>query len=223
MSALTPYYEDDSVTLYHGDCIELSDVWTCGDVMVTDPPYGRSWKQGDTKTALGGKDNRHAGIANDGSTEVRDHALSKWGDKPCIAFGDLMLPPPERSKLVAIYQKGSNAGFMGATAGLRRDVEAIYFLGKWASGPGGRTSIFGTSSTAGGQGQMHPHMKPLDVLIPLIELCPPGVIVDPFAGSGSTLRAAKDLGRKAIGVELEEKYCEIIAKRCAQEVLFGGG
>jgi site-specific DNA-methyltransferase (adenine-specific) len=65
----------------------------------------------------------------------------------------------------------------------------------------------------------HPTPKPLGLMEMLIERCPPGVIADPFAGAGATLIASKALGRKVIGVELEEKYCEIIANRCAQEVL----
>jgi len=72
----------------------------------------------------------------------------------------------------------------------------------------------------------HPCEKPQDLIRHALTMShraghPP--ILDPFAGSGTTLRAAKDLGRKAIGVELDERYCEIAAKRCAQEVLDFGG
>ncbi len=67
----------------------------------------------------------------------------------------------------------------------------------------------------------HPTQKPVDIIKPLLEYsCPPdGVVLDPFMGSGTTLRAAKDLCRKAIGIEIEEKYCRIAVERLRQEVL----
>lgn len=218
-----PYYQDDRVTLYLGDCLEITE-WLKADVLVTDPPYGRAWKQGELQGHTGNSDAR-SGIANDKNTTFRDAALVRWNTKPAIVFGDLMLPPAPGTKLTGVYHKYPTEGFRGAIAGVRRDAEAIYFVGAWPSGLGGRSSVFssrrmisgahGAVAAAGG----HPHTKPGDVMEQLIELCPPGVIADPFAGSGSTLVAARNMGRNAIGVELEEKYCELTARRLDQQCL----
>ena len=216
-----PYYQDERVTLYHGDCLELADLWTCADVLVTDPPYGRNWRQGRAQTRPGFDDSR-PGIAGDESTEVRDAALAMWGNRSAISFGDLMLAPPVGTKQVLVFHKSNNAGGRGATAGFRRDAEAIYLIGPWPSGLGGESSVLRSSVSAVRTMPIrtgHPHAKPGDILQALIAKCPPGTIADPFAGSGSTLVAAKALGRRAVGVELEERYCEIAARRLAQDVL----
>ena len=219
-----PYYEDDLVKLYHGDCLEVTE-WLDADALVTDPPYGRRWKQGDTGKGRGWASDNHAGIANDATTEVRDTALSQWGSRPAIVFGDLMLAPPRGTKHVLVYDKGNDAGFTGAVGGYRRNVEAIYLIGKGhGSGLGGRSAVVSTRTSAGGnlaRTTGHPHTKPLDVMTELILNTHLHVVADPFAGSGSTLVAAKQLGRRAIGVELEERYCEIAARRLSQDTLFG--
>lgn len=223
---MKPYYEDDLVTLYHGDCLEI-EAWLAADVLVTDPPYGRAWRQGLIKERRYPKAMNaasHDGIAGDSSTEVRDAAMAAFGDdRPWVVFGDLMLAPPAGTKLVCVYHKAvGNAGLRGAIDGVRRDAEAIYLGGKRKSGIGGRSSVFrfggaisGTEGIATATG--HPHTKPVGLMEQLIGLSDPGVIADPFAGSGSTLVAARNLGLRAIGVELEESYCETIATRLSQQ------
>jgi site-specific DNA-methyltransferase (adenine-specific) len=214
------YYSDEFVTLYHGDCRNVP-MWTDADVLVTDPPYGRAWSQGDTGKGRGWASDNHAGILGDDTTEVRDAALRMWGTRPAVVFGDLMLTPPKQTKQVLIYDKGESAGFTGAVGGYRRNVEAVYLIGSgWRSGLGGRSSVLSTKVSAGGnlaRTTGHPHTKPLDVMGALIAAAPPGVIADPFAGSGSTLIAARNLGRSVIGVELDEKYCELIVSRLSQQ------
>lgn len=224
---MKPYYEDESVRLFHGDCLEVRE-WLEADVLVTDPPYGIAWRANPNwKNADGKGGHRSSGnalaIENDATTDARDEALTLWGERPAVVFGDLLQPKPTGAVHVLIYAKPADAGIRGARAGHRKDIEAIFLCGKWPVGIGGKSSILRTGGRVAGPRGIglrhgHPHAKPQDVMEALIHLAP-GTIADPFAGSGSTLVAAKNLGRKAIGVELEERYAEIAARRLSQGVL----
>lgn len=222
----SPYYSDDHVTLYHGDAQEFAE-WLTADVLVTDPPYGRRWRSGSGLTNADG-DGRarrcHGGIAGDRDTSSRDAALAVWGPRPGIVFGDLLVAQPRNAVQCLIYAKAADAGIRGARGGFRRDVEAVYLTGPWPSAVGGRTSVLTSRSWVAGPSSPayrydHPHAKPLDLLEELLLFAPPGVVADPFAGSGTTLVAARNLGRRAIGVELEERHCETAARRLEQMCL----
>lgn len=211
-----PYYKDKDgyISLYLGDCREITE-WLDADVLVTDPPYGRSWKQGGQPKGRGWADDSNSGIAGDESTAVRDAVLELWGDRPAILFGDLMLPPPKNTKQVLIYQKSRTSGTKGTFAGFRRDAEAIYIVGPWKAGLSGKSSIL-VSAWDGNSAQReygHPHAKPEDIMRELIRACPEGTIADPFAGSGTTLSAARSLGRRSIGVEVDETYVGLLNSR----------
>jgi site-specific DNA-methyltransferase (adenine-specific) len=227
-----PYYQDDLVTLYHGDCREIT-TWLDADVLVTDPPYGISWQtRPGWKNANGGGGHRSTGqatsIANDSDRTARDDVLRLWGARRAAVFGDILQPKPAGTVHALIYAKPADAGIKGARAGRRKDVEVIWLVGPWPVGVGGKSSVIGTGAwVAGPRGvsvrSQHPHAKPLDVMQEVVDLSA-GLVADPFAGSGSSLVAAKLLGRRCIGVEVDERYCEVIAKRMAQSVLdFGDG
>lgn len=219
-----PYYADEYVTLYHGDCLELVDLWTCADVLVTDPPYGTRFmgsgaggygrRQNAEAAGLGGDCGRDGyTITNDDTTETRDAALRAWGDRPTIMFGSPRLPDPPMVVVHRLVWDKKRPGMNGGP--WRYQHETIYVTDGFQRVDNYATSII----TAWPDQTDHIHAKPLPLMVGLIERCPPGVIADPFAGSGSTLVAAKRLGRQAIGVELDEPYCETAAKRLAQGVL----
>jgi hypothetical protein len=226
--AVKPYDSDDAVPLYHGDCREVTE-WLAAEILVTDPPYGRDWQSGQglkNSRGQGRGSVANGGIANDKDTTIRDAVLMLWGNRLAIAFGDLLISQPAGAVQALIYAKPLDAGVKGARAGRRRDAEAIYLIGPWPVGVGGVSSIIRTRGlVAGPRGAAtrfgHPHAKPIDVMVELVGLAT-GVVADPFAGSGSTLVAAKQLGRQAIGVEVSERYCEEAAKRLSQDVLVFG-
>ena len=221
----TPYYADGTVTLWHGDCREVT-AWLGADVLITDPPYGTNFTAGNPKGGYGRRQNaagnsRHAStrnvgvegftIANDTDTNVRDEALRLWGERrPALVFGSpRMTDPPGNWSDRLVWDKkrpGMNGGpwryrheSIFVTEGfIRTDNAAVSIIEAWPD----QTD--------------HIHAKPAALMLRLVAAAPPGLIADPFAGSGSTLTAAAQLGRSAIGIEIDERYCEVIANRLSQ-------
>jgi site-specific DNA-methyltransferase (adenine-specific) len=217
-----PYYEDESVTLYHGDCLEI-DAWLAADVLVTDPPYGMDY-QGFSGRPGKNDGSRHGRIAGDRcGTSARDRVLALWGlspIKPAAVFGTWKTPRPAVVSQLLIWHKAT-AGFLGDVNMPWGNVtEEIYIRGTgWTGRRESNVLVTREQPKQATAKWDHPTPKPVALLERIIEKAPPGTIADPFAGSGSTLVAARNLGRKAIGVEIEERYCETIAKRLAQGVL----
>ena len=218
----TPYYSDDFVQLYQGDCLELADLWTVADVLVTDPPYGIAFRPRSVGAPgdMGALDRIEDRIVGDRSTASRDAVLSAWvPPRPWLMFGSWREPlQAAHTRLVwdkALPGKGNWRSPWAPS------LDDVYVGGDWAwSGPRDLSIVTCRQYVPSEYGRPdHPTPKPVALMSALIAKCPPGVIADPFAGSGSTLVAAKALGRKAIGVELEERYCEIAARRLAQDVL----
>jgi site-specific DNA-methyltransferase (adenine-specific) len=212
-----PYYQDDLVSLYHGDCLEVTE-WLTADTLVTDPPYGIAWKLGQNKRA---KSAAHAGIVNDQDTSTRDAALSAWGEKPAAVFGSWRAPFPQ-AKQTLVWRKPVDAGVVGSVTGFRLDTELIFLTGNWPKRNATDSSVLTTDGGKNAYLFGHPHGKPVALMQQIITRTE-GLIADPFAGGGSTLVAASSLGRRAIGVEIDEAYCELIAKRLGQQAFDFGG
>jgi DNA modification methylase len=213
-----PYYEADGITIYHGDALEVLPALSGVAATVTDPPYGINWKP---RVNHRGKDQLWVDdIAFDPQPWLgvgKAHLF--WGAQ---YFADKL--PVSESWLAWIKRPVAGFDFSNdrrtyATtefAWCDFGVKPAFIAHVW---DGGRRAGAAENRTF-----CHPSQKPLEVMRWCLTMCPvEGLVLDPFMGSGTTLRAAKDLGRPAIGIEVEERYCEIAADRLAQGVLDLGG
>ncbi len=209
---IVPYYEDDAVTIYHGDCRDILPTLGPVDLVLTDPPYGIGYNSG------------HEGslprsITGDEDTRLRDFIL-EWWPGPALVFGTWRKPRPLQTKALLVWDTLGALGMGDLSIPWKPSHQEIYVIGVGFSGP--RTTdvlSFPPVQASAWRGRCHPHEKPVALIRALLDKSPAGLVLDPFMGSGTTLRAAKDLGRKAIGIEIDERYCEIAAKRMSQSVL----
>ena len=222
-----PYYDRDGITIYHGDCKDILPELPKVDLVLTDPPYGIGL--GTIGRAI--KMQKHG---NTGYTQVIDNedfiiSIAVPIIQSCIeCCNRVVVTPGERCMFLYPRPYTTMALYWPNGAGRQRWAtwgcwQPVLCYGSCPSRKGAVPNVIRTTSQAQKNG--HPCPKPLDVWMKLLFMVQDddtNTVLDPFMGSGATLRAAKDLGRKSIGIELEEKYCEIAANRLRQEVLAFG-
>ncbi len=216
-----PCYDHAGIRIFLGDCREILPTLEPVDAMITDPPYGISHKSSHGASWEGTE------IQGDGCTTIRDWAWNQCKEKPRAAFGiSWKQRPPPDVRMTLIWNKGAAFGAGDLTIPWKPSWEEIYIGGKGWLGRRDEGVLCGPCEPSwesgpahDGNGRKHPHQKPVWIMSRLIEKLPDAqTIIDPFCGSGTTLIAAKLLGKIAIGIEIEEKYAEIAARRLQQEV-----
>ena len=224
---MIPYFQQDGITIYHGDCRDvLSDVAQPGSIILTDPPYGTGgWR----RSGAGQGGNPSGTLV----MESWDDGATDWLGLGCPDAVLSFWPP---AKTLSLLTAANSAGYNKHRAlywnkpdpkpqpagRIRWSVEPIWVLSR-----DGFVLKGGTDWTTASTPRMnrdreavgHPYQKPIRVLHWLIQKLPPATLIDPFAGSGTTLVAARELGYPAIGIEESEQYCEIAAKRLQQFVM----
>ena len=202
---LKPYYQDDYATIYLGDCRDVLPQLAQVDLVCTDPPYGIGFAAQPTKWQ------RRAGQTPEGWDDLAPTeavlGLLRIARNTAIWGGNYFPLPISRGWLT--WFKPDAPPSMAS-------VELA-----WTSLNQNARQISHSISATNGERVGHPTQKPIAVMKWCLGFFPDArTVLDPFMGSGTTLRAAKDLGIKSMGIEIEEKYCEIAAKRLRQEVLW---
>ncbi len=209
-----PYYDKDGITIYHGDCRDILPLLPKVDLVLTDPPYGIGYQSCHTPSWR-----RKKKIEGDG-----DFPMWLFEYVPLVAtlvwcrWDNLYAIPKPKSFIC--WDKGNHSmGDLNHEFGRRWEGCAFY--------PGEnhqfahRPADMIIAARVPPAQMRHPTEKPVNAITPLIACHVCETILDPFMGSGTTLVAAKLLGKKAIGIELEEEYCKIAVERLAQGNLFG--
>lgn len=194
---MQPYYDDGTVTIYHADCRDVIPTLEPVDLVLTDPPYPNA-----------------AGHFLEG-IEAAETFLRTFPAPRFMVFWHQLQTPPVPLPLVAKHI------WFRTNTNRPDNYEAIY---EFADEPERPSRVLPYAVIAQGltgcyEATEHPTQKNVKLIRQLITMRSGDVILDPFMGSGTTLRAAKDLGRRAIGIELEERYCEIAVRRLQQAVL----
>jgi site-specific DNA-methyltransferase (adenine-specific) len=217
---LRVYYQDYWATIYHGDCRDVLPIDGM-DLVLTDPPFGIEGGVGGDAKDYGKGD--YSGAFPDTPSYIAEVVVPVIED--CIAFYPAVIVTSGIRNLWK-YPQAKDMGCMWNPAaathgpwGMGVFSPILYYGKDWRAGKGALPT--GKQCTERSEKNGHPCVKPMNLWKWLLDKgCPEGsTVLDPFMGSGTTLRAAKDLNRKSIGIEIEEKYCEIAANRLAQEVL----
>lgn len=217
---MTPYYSETGVTIYHGDCLDVLADLDPDDfgALVTDPPYGIAYKSNQRRHLLADS------IVGDEDTSLRDAVLDWWGDRPALVFGTWRVARPLQTRALLVWDTKGALGMGDTSLPWKPSHQEIYVLGRGFTGHRGTDVLtYAPVQSMARNGRVHPHEKPVDLMRDLVGKCARWPILDPFMGSGSTLRAAKDLGVPAVGIEVERRYVDIAVQRLAQEVLPLGG
>jgi len=214
---MKPYYQDDYVTIYHGDCREIVPTLGRFDLLLTDPPYGIFKNAGASGMMFGAK-----------TIYCEDKTATEWDQRPDATTLHLVWEVCEKH---IIWGGNYMADLLGACKG-PLVWNKLTGNNSHADGEMAWSDVVGTmrifthqwcgafKDSERGQRAQHPTQKPLALMVWCISLAGDvQTILDPFAGSGTTGRAAKDLNRQCVLIEREERYCEIAARRMRQEVL----